>query len=263
MAYSDEKLQDYCLNAYNKISKLQSEKPEWSIIFPALNEEWWIHKIIDSILNLNIPDNFPIEIIWVDNWSTDRTGEILRICWIKVVYEQKKWIRFARRAWLEESKWKIIFQTDSDVKLWPLWLSKHLSHYLWNNNIIWVWWLIRADKVSLLYRIIELRRLYLQKNYKWSNIIRIWWANASFIRELWINININLLPEFWEDRIFFSELNKISPWKVINDVSNEILCIVDGRRFKTNKKVIEYIFRKKLKAKMLWNYNIIEYQKII
>ena len=52
-------------------------KPEISIIIPARNEEKFIEKTINSILNNNYPKN-KYEILVIDSMSSDKTKEIVK-----------------------------------------------------------------------------------------------------------------------------------------------------------------------------------------
>lgn len=49
-----------------------------SIVIPCRNEEKYIEKCIQSVLDFNIPPNLRIELIVVDGFSTDKTWEILQ-----------------------------------------------------------------------------------------------------------------------------------------------------------------------------------------
>ena len=109
----DEWYQDECDKLKPKIESLQSDNPLWSIVICAYNEEKYLLPTLNSISN--IITDLPIEILVVNNCSTDRTRKILSQSGVKVVDENKKGISYARNCWLENAVWKIIFQTDADT----------------------------------------------------------------------------------------------------------------------------------------------------
>ena len=62
-----------------------------SVIIPALNEEQGIHQTISSIPKEKLSDQgYDIEILVVDGYSTDRTGEVAEALGAKVVSERRK-----------------------------------------------------------------------------------------------------------------------------------------------------------------------------
>jgi len=84
---SDEALQDICDIIRLRINSLVSHNPKVSIIFPAYNEEMYLPLMLWTLSKLIT--NAPIEIIGVNNASTDRTWEIIEQSWIQRIDEQK------------------------------------------------------------------------------------------------------------------------------------------------------------------------------
>lgn len=126
----------------------------------------------------------PLEIIVVNNCSTDRTREILLQSWVKVIDENTKWISYARNCWLENANWKIIFQTDADTLVPPTWIDEHNNLYN-DEKVWWVSWPIKYDWVHYLY--------YLYRSWAiWYHALldllgvccnAKWWANLSYKKE--------------------------------------------------------------------------------
>lgn len=68
---SDENLQDLCTTIRNRIQRLTSNSPKVSVVFPAYNEEMYLPLMLWTLSQL--ATQVPIEIIGVDNASSDRT----------------------------------------------------------------------------------------------------------------------------------------------------------------------------------------------
>ncbi len=88
-------------------------KPEISIIIPALNEERYIGKVLDSLENQTLKS---IEVIVVDNGSTDKTRSIVKKYKnIKLVIENKKGTARARNKGAKLASADILFFLDADT----------------------------------------------------------------------------------------------------------------------------------------------------
>jgi glycosyltransferase involved in cell wall biosynthesis len=108
-----------------------------SFIIPAYNEEKLISDCIISIyaeiLRFDINFNF-VEIIVVDNNSTDRTKEIAENCGAKVISCINKGVTFARQAGFKNAKYEYQAYIDADNKI-PLGWLKNLK-YIRNSNTV-------------------------------------------------------------------------------------------------------------------------------
>nr|WP_320038343.1 glycosyltransferase family A protein [uncultured Bacteroides sp.] len=104
------------LEVSEKLQKLESEVPLVSVVAIAHNEEKRILSCLWS-LSENICD-FPIEIIVVNNNSTDRTTEVLDLCGVKWFDEPKKGPGHARQCGLNNAKGKFYICIDADT-LYP------------------------------------------------------------------------------------------------------------------------------------------------
>lgn len=237
--YSDEVLQDECSLISCKIKKLQSDNPLWSIVFCAYNEENYLLPTLESIAE--IKTGLPIEIIAVNNASTDRTMEILEQSWVVVIDEKIKWISFARNAWLKGAKWEIIFQTDADTIVPPEWIDSHYKHHL-NKEIWWVSWWINYEDVCSLYHLYRLWAISYHFFLKmiWKGPLCVWWANLSYKKDLvcyvwwfspWSNNG--------EDILLFHNLSKVSKIKTV--ASKNINVLTSWRRYKKPYQVVNQI----------------------
>ncbi len=108
---------------------MNSGKPKkfysFSVIIPAFNEEDSIADCLKSLKKQDYPGK--IEIIVVDNASTDKTAEIARENGAIVLYEGRKGISAARRKGYEKSTGEILAYTDADSKVPPDWIAR-LNH---------------------------------------------------------------------------------------------------------------------------------------
>lgn len=84
---------------YNKIS----------VVIPALNEEGIVGKTVSSVPVEKLEEmGFEVEILVVDNASTDNTGNEAREAGAKVIYEEKRGYGNAYHRGLKEAKGVII-----------------------------------------------------------------------------------------------------------------------------------------------------------
>jgi glycosyltransferase involved in cell wall biosynthesis len=103
------------------LNKLKSDNPEISIIIPAWNEETNIFRTLSSIAaNLT---NKQVEVIVVNNNSTDKTQKILDQLGVKCLFQAQQGITFARQMGLENAKGKYHLCADSDTFYPPKWID--------------------------------------------------------------------------------------------------------------------------------------------
>ncbi len=131
-----------------------------SIIIPTYNEEKYLPACLESILNLNYPKKY-IEIIVVDNGSTDNTREIAKSCGVTVLCDDLLNVSGLRSLGVAKSTGEIITFVDADCVVSKEWLNKasiyfkDLSVAAWGGPPIlpkeptWVqktWFLIRKKE---------------------------------------------------------------------------------------------------------------------
>lgn len=101
--------------------------PLVSIIIPAYNAERYIARAIKSALNQTWRD---IEVIVVDDGSTDRTAEIVRSFKdprVRYIYQQNQNVGSARNHGIKESKGKYITFLDADDEYLPEKVEKQVE----------------------------------------------------------------------------------------------------------------------------------------
>jgi glycosyltransferase involved in cell wall biosynthesis len=110
-----------------------SSQPIFSVVIPAFNEEKFIAKTLESVLEQDFK-NF--ELIVVDNNSTDKTAEIAKKFGAIVFSEKNQGIAFARQKGFLNTKGKIIASTDADTILPKNWLSKIFGEFKKDENLV-------------------------------------------------------------------------------------------------------------------------------
>lgn len=100
----------------NKLAKLQSNQPVVTVSLIGYNEEKHLLACLWSLSEMIC--KYPVEIIGVDNESTDRTAEIYQATGIPYYTENQHSCGFARLCGLNNAKGKYHINIDSDT-LYP------------------------------------------------------------------------------------------------------------------------------------------------
>jgi len=109
--------------------------PLISVIVPAHNEEAFIGKCLDSLMKQTLNNKF-FEVIVIDNASDDKTSKIVRDYPVKLVYEAKKSVIWARQKGVNESQGEIIVSADADTYYPPDWLKTIKANFERNPKLI-------------------------------------------------------------------------------------------------------------------------------
>jgi glycosyltransferase involved in cell wall biosynthesis len=92
-----------------------------SIVIPAYNEEDHLKACLDAIANQTVK---PLEVIVVDNNSTDKTAALARkYQFVTLLKEKKQGIAFARNKGFNTVKADIIGRIDADTIIPPDWVE--------------------------------------------------------------------------------------------------------------------------------------------
>ena len=97
--------------------------PSVSVIVPAHNEEAMLPLCLDSLMHLDYPQKL-LEIIVIDNNSTDGSARIIRDHPVRYVFEGKKGRARARNAGLQAASGEIVAFTDADAVVDRDWLRR-------------------------------------------------------------------------------------------------------------------------------------------
>jgi len=93
-----------------------------SVVIPAYNEEKYIGDCLRSVVQ-NRTDDI-LEIIVIDNASTDGTAEVARkFPGVRVVAEPQKGLTRARQRGLEEAKGDLVAYLDADTRMPAVWAA--------------------------------------------------------------------------------------------------------------------------------------------
>ena len=101
-----------------------------SFVIPAYNEESYLPACLDSILAQSKDLGHQVEIIVVNNASSDRTREVaLGYTGVILVDEMRKGLPWARQAGFLVSTGELIANVDSDSRLTPGWVARVLEAF--------------------------------------------------------------------------------------------------------------------------------------
>lgn len=104
--------------------------PTVSVIIPVLNRETIIEQCINCLITQTYPEKL-IEIILIDNGSTDDTFKIISKLPIKAIKEKKKGPSAARNKGIIESKGTICLFIDSDCFAHQSLIYNHVKAHLY------------------------------------------------------------------------------------------------------------------------------------
>jgi glycosyltransferase involved in cell wall biosynthesis len=120
-----------------KLKRLSSENPEVSIVIPAWNEENNIFRSLSSLASTNT--KLAVEIIVVNNNSTDQTQMVLDRLGVKSEFEILQGISYARQSGLMKAKGRFHLCADSDTLYPPSWIDLMIEPMLKSNEIVGVY----------------------------------------------------------------------------------------------------------------------------
>lgn len=127
-----QKMEEIPLEVFDRIragfAAQQNDKPLISVNIIAWNEESNILRNLSSLSAIR--SLYPVEFIFVDNNSKDKTSEIIRKCGITPVFESKQGYGFARQAAMENSHGKYIITGDADTIYPSAWIDAMLNPIL-------------------------------------------------------------------------------------------------------------------------------------
>lgn len=108
-----------------------------SIVIPAYNEEARIGCCLNSILAEMNGKNYDMEIVAVNNASTDKTREIIAsFPQVKLVDEPSKGLVKARRAGYLASSGELVANIDADTRMTPGWLDKVFEEFSKSDKLV-------------------------------------------------------------------------------------------------------------------------------
>jgi glycosyltransferase involved in cell wall biosynthesis len=123
------KLEDFTYETFDAANRrligLVSRRPVVSVVIAAYNEEANIVRCIDSLSKSE--SKYPIEIIVVDNKSTDRTHEAVNRFMIRYAHQPVVGCGAARQLGQEIARGKYILTADADTLYPPQWIDEMME----------------------------------------------------------------------------------------------------------------------------------------
>lgn len=115
------------LDRKKSLQRYQIEDPDYSIVMIARNEERYLFASLASLGEQETDKK--VELILVNNGSTDRTKEICDRLGVKVVDQPTPGWAEAREAGFRAAKGKIILSADGDNLYNPKWVDALARHF--------------------------------------------------------------------------------------------------------------------------------------
>lgn len=190
-----------------------------SVVIPALNEEKYIGKTI-SALALQSHPGFEVEIIVVDNQSTDKTMEVAHGFGIKVISVEKHTPAFARQRGVELAQGEIVACCDADTVVSTSWLTTIKRKFDEDPKLVGLTGAVVALDGPLYVRLFikYVGGLFYCLNYLLGKTI-FQGQNFAFKKEASIKIGgLNTRLYSAEDADFGNRLSKVGKVKFFNDV---------------------------------------------
>lgn len=111
----------------------QNTIPVVSVIIPAYNEERGILKTLSSLSD-TLTD-YPVEVIVVDNNSSDNTKSIVMQAGARYIFEARQGVENARSTGLEQAKGMYVISGDADTIYSPYWVNLMIDALIKDEGI--------------------------------------------------------------------------------------------------------------------------------
>ncbi|MGN0282378.1 MAG: glycosyltransferase family 2 protein [Prevotella sp.] len=123
---------DIIASTRERLAAMQSDAPLVSVVVIAYNEAMRLSSCLWSLSDLNT--SYPIEIIGVNNNSTDETEKVYQAFGLRYYNEERKSPGFARQCGLDNSRGKYHFFIDADTFYPPLYIDTMMKK-LQSSNV--------------------------------------------------------------------------------------------------------------------------------
>jgi glycosyltransferase involved in cell wall biosynthesis len=180
-----------------------------------------------------------VEVIVVDNASTDDTAGIAEFAGARVVHEPGKGVARARQAGMEAADAPILLGTDADTRVPSVWIDAHLRHYA-DRSTVGAAGGVRFAGAHPLFRLYKSgargmhRIIGLMQSVGLSRTDPrqgVSGANYSHRTKAGLDIGYDPHLNLGEDMLMGIKLAERGT--VVHDPSPEIRVSTDGRRFRT------------------------------
>jgi glycosyltransferase involved in cell wall biosynthesis len=165
-----------------------------SVIIPAWNEEEGILHTLFSLANTNT--QYPVELIIVDNNSTDGTAALLQKLGVQTLLETKQGVGHARTAGMHHAKGKYILTGDSDTLYPSGWITAMTKKMIDGENVPVYCvhgsysFLPGPDTPRWQYAIYEMMSSFIiKKKERTQPFLNVLGFNCGFVKEKGIELN--------------------------------------------------------------------------
>jgi glycosyltransferase involved in cell wall biosynthesis len=131
--FTDEELG----NLKERLKRFNEADPDVSVVIPAYNEENNICRTLSSLSNNS--SSYKVEIIVINNNSTDKTQEILDKLGVKSFVQSMQGIAYARHMGLEQAKGRYQLCADADTLYPPDWIELMVQPMVTDKRIVGVY----------------------------------------------------------------------------------------------------------------------------
>ncbi|HEX5797363.1 MAG TPA: glycosyltransferase family 2 protein [Candidatus Saccharimonadales bacterium] len=192
-----------------------------SIIIPAYNEENYLSDCLESIARQTVG---PIDVIVVDNNSTDDTVEIARrFDFVKIKAEKRQHQTYAQHTGFDSASGEIIGRIDADTILPADWAEKVLAQFAKHPDIVAVTGSGVAYDIVLKDFGRYIHRRYFRLANSFAGHALLWGSNCAFRGSFWPKVRNDILlrSDIWEDYDLGFCLAKHG--KIQNMIDNDVL----------------------------------------
>ena len=120
--------------ASGRCTDVTESAPDVSLVVPARNEAANIGACVDALVRQR--DHARVEVIVVDNGSSDDTGAIARAHGARVVHEPRPGLAHARQAGLAAAQADILVYVDADTILPAGWAAQAVAEFDRNPRLV-------------------------------------------------------------------------------------------------------------------------------
>lgn len=170
-----------------QLSSFSPENPDVSVVIPAWNEEGDILPTLASLAAT--ATHFRVEIIVINNNSTDRTQQLLDRIGVRNFFQAEQGIAFARQLGLTVAKGTYHLCADADTLYPPGWIDAMIEPMYTQPQVVGVYgrysFIPAAGKSRWRYWIYEcLTGIVVRRRRKHQEYINVLGFNMGFVREV-------------------------------------------------------------------------------
>lgn len=246
-----------------RFEKFHPDNPDVSIVIPAWNEEDNLGGTLTSLSY--IESQYKVEIIVINNNSTDKTQELLDRCGVKSFFQPVQGISVTRQMGLEKAQGRIILCADSDTLYPPTWVDGYVAA-LADPRVTCAYGKYsfipppKTSRVTMsIYEIVTGALFALRRRKR--NYLNVMGFNFGFRKADGLKVGgFNLDRTIWEDGWMAMKLGEIGKIQIIKSDKSKTWTLarrllIDGglrksfikRIKKESTRIGEYLFKKEIK----------------